>query len=137
MRTIVAGLVLAAATVVYGASVNVQGAGGRGATTAAATEPEAQTMVFHFEDTAVEDILREVTAKFGIAVEKDGIVPGRVTILVPEALNEQQAVSLLDTILLSVHYAAVERQREGDPRRVLRVMPFDLAKKEAPIRAAE
>ena len=100
---------------------------------APAEVPAAKTMIFHFEDTAVEDIVREVTTKFGITIEKTGPIPSRVTVLVPQALNEDQAVSLLNTILLSVHYAAVERHIEGDPRRILRVMTFDQAKKEAPV----
>ncbi len=92
-----------------------------------------RTMVFRFEDAAVEDVLREVSIRLGIVIEKDGIVPGRVSVMVPGELNEDQAVGLLNSILLSVRYATVEVQREGDPRRILRVMPFEQAKKEAPV----
>jgi type II secretory pathway component GspD/PulD (secretin) len=100
---------------------------------ATASQAATKTMLFRFEDAAVEDVLREVTVRLGIVIEKDGIVPGRISIMVPEALNEDQAVALLDTILLSVRYAAVEVHYPGDERRILRVMTFEKAKKKAAV----
>jgi hypothetical protein len=92
-----------------------------------------KSMNFRFEDTPIDLILNEMAQRLDVIIEKKDPLPTRVTIYVPEKIDAEQAVGLINSILLSVKYAAVEVHREGEPKRILRVMPFDQAKKEVPM----
>lgn len=92
-----------------------------------------KSMNFSFHDARIDDILAEMTLRLDLIIEKNDPLYTRVYINVPGKVDTDQAIGLINSILLSVKYAAVEVHREGEPRRILRVMPFDQAKKEVPM----
>ena len=89
-------------------------------------------MMFTFENAPVETVLREMSVRFGLRVVMMGVVPGKITIMVPEPVDADTAVSLLSTVLLGQKFAVIERPAgKGGLGRELRVMPWEEAKKEA------
>jgi type II secretory pathway component GspD/PulD (secretin) len=109
----------------------VQGAAGAGGAANAATARLTQTMMFKFENAPVETVLSEMSARFGLRVVMMGVVPGKITIMVPEPVDAEEAVSLLSTVLLEQKFAVI--QRPVGKAMELRVMPWERAKKEAPV----
>lgn len=112
------------------------------ATTATATGPGTattsrpginmqNTMAFRFVDARVDDILTEMSSRFGFIILKTQQIPTRVTIQVPEPVNAEQAVNWLNTLLTQIGMQAIESATGPGPegRTTLRIVSLLEAKK--------
>jgi hypothetical protein len=128
-----------------GLSVMVAATVGSGQTTstapATATKPATraltETMSFKFENASIDTVLDEMAVRLGIVVQKTVTLSGTVSITAPKPVDADGAMTLLNSLLVPLGYAAVERpeqeQEDGRMARVLRVMTWEKAKKEAPV----
>ena len=107
-------------------------------TTGAATRPLTRMMEFRFENATVDSVLDEMSARLGFVIEKKDSISQKISVMAPAAVNAEEAVMLLNSVLVSVGYAAVEQPArenlDGSHTRVLRVMTQGEAKKSAPVR---
>ena len=91
-------------------------------------------MKFQFIETPVETILDEMSQKLGIEIDRAAPVPGRISVYVPNPVNAAEAVRLLNALLASSGYTAMEIERyntDGTPRLAVRVWTIVDAKKGA------
>ena len=113
------------------------GNGPQGAPSPAAAGRETEkTMMFQFKDAPVDVVLNEISARFGFVIVKPDAALGRVSIDVPVPVNADQAIQLLNILLMSKGYAAVAMHWSvpaDEERVVLRVVSLDEAKKSAPV----
>jgi len=104
-----------------------------GQSSAPTVRPPTKTMEFRFENASVDSILDELSTRLGFVIQKTEAIPARVTVMAPQKVDADEAVSLLNTVLISVGYAAIEQPErqnaDGTTTRVLRVMTFKEAKK--------
>jgi hypothetical protein len=129
-----------------GLSVMVAAAVGNGQTTSnapgTATKPATraltETMRFKFENASIDTVLDEMSARLGFVIQKTVTLSGTVSITAPKPVDADGAITMLNSLLVPLGYAAIERpeqeQEDGRMARVLRVMTWDKAKKEAPVR---
>ena len=88
---------------------------------------------------AIEPVLGldEMSARLGFIVQKVVPVTGKITVWAPAPVDADEAIVLLNAMLVRLGYAALEQPpREldgGGTARVLKVMTWDQAKKEAPV----
>jgi hypothetical protein len=113
---------------------------GRGtgpAQSASATQPLTATMKFQFENASIDTVLNEMSARFGFVIQRTVPLTGKVSVMVPQPVSADEAITLLNSLLVPLGYAAVEKpaleQADGRMARVLRVMTWERAKKEAPV----
>ena len=104
---------------------------------APATRPVTRTMEFKFENASVDAVLDEMSVRLGFIIEKTMPITSKITIWAPKPVDADEAIVLLNSILVPIGYAAVEQPpREldgGKTARVLKVMTWAQAKKEAPV----
>ena len=104
---------------------------------APATRPVTRTMEFKFENASLDTVLDEMSARLGFIIQKTVPVTGKITVMAPGAFDADAAIVLLNSLLVPLGYAAVEQPaREmdgGATARVLKVMTWAQAKKEAPV----
>jgi type II secretory pathway component GspD/PulD (secretin) len=84
----------------------------------------APTMKFQFVETPVETILDEISARLGIEIDRAEPVPGRISIIVPQPVDADEALRLLNSILAPAQYTAVRLHRlnaDGTPRLAVRI----------------
>ena len=98
------------------------------ATTQASTEPTtgpttAPTVTLSFKDAPLDSVLDYLSQATGLIIIKDTPVDGRVNVVSRQAINADEAVLVLDTVLKSNGYVAV---RQG---RVLKIVSRDKARK--------
>jgi hypothetical protein len=95
-------------------------------------------MEFRFQNAAIETVLEEMAARLGFVIERTVQLNGRISVMAPEPVDADEAIVLLNTLIVPLGYGAVEKpaqeQADGRMARVLRVMPWDQVKKEAPVR---
>ncbi len=141
-----AALTTALAALALGTHVCVQAAATAPATatapapataTAPATRPLTRTMVFQFENASIDTVLDEMSARLGFVIQKTVTLTGQISVTAPKAVNADEAIILLNSLLVPLGYGAVERpamkMADGTTARVLRVMTWAQAKKEAPV----
>jgi hypothetical protein len=104
---------------------------------APATRPITRTMEFQFENTALDTVLDEMSARLGFVIQKAVPVKGKITVRAPAPVDADEAIVLLNSLLVPLGYAALEKPPQemegGGTARVLKVMTWDQAKKEAPV----
>ena len=66
------------------------------------------TMAFRFENVTVDRILTEMSAHFGFIITKTDSIPNRVTIEVPQPVHADEALLLLNNVLVPLGYATLE-----------------------------
>jgi biotin carboxyl carrier protein len=66
------------------------------------------TLIFQFEDVTVDRVLAEMSARFGFVITKTVTIPQRVTIKVPRPLHADEALRLLNDVLVPLGYATLE-----------------------------
>jgi type II secretory pathway component GspD/PulD (secretin) len=133
--------ILALAAVLFG------GVATWGQATATATKPAAsvpatraltETMSFKFENASIDTVLDEMSARLGFVIQRTVVVNGKISITAPQPVNADEAITLLNSLLVPLGYGAVEKpaqeQADGRMARVLRVLTLADAKKEAPVR---
>jgi len=103
--------------------------------TAPATEKSEPTMRFHFVNAPVRDILTEMGRRLGFQIVQTVAVDGNVTIEVPQEVTADQAVQLLNSVLIPMHVAAVDDSIElpSTTIHILRVMPIKEAMHYSPV----
>ena len=103
--------------------------------TAPATEKAEPTMRFHFVNAPVRDILTEMGRRLGFQIEQTVAVEGNVTLEVPQEVTADEALQLLNSVLIPMHVAAVDDSIELPSMtiHILRVMPIKEAMKFAPV----
>jgi len=90
--------------------------------TAPATRATTQ-ITLNFKDVPIDAVLEQLSDAAGYVVVKDVPVDGRVTVLSKQPVNADEAVVLLNTVLKSNGYTAIQMGR------VLKVVARDKAKK--------
>jgi type II secretory pathway component GspD/PulD (secretin) len=107
------------------------------AASAPATQPLTETMSFKFENASIDTVLNEMSARLGFVIQRTVPLTGTISVLAPKPVDADEAITLLNSLLVPLGYAAVERpaqeQMDGRMARVLRVMSWEAAKKEAPV----
>ena len=105
---------------------------------APATRALTGTMKFQFENASLDTVLDEMSARLGFVIQRTVTLNGKISITAPQPVNADEAITLLNSLLVPLGYGAVEKpaqeQADGRKARVLRVMPWAEAKKEAPVR---
>ena len=106
----------------------------RAATTTATSRPGVSltnTMSFRFENATVDTILTEMSRRFGFIIIQSIQITARLTIQVPNPVNADEAVRMLNNLLVPLGYATLEtRTGEGaDAKTVLRVDSISVVKK--------
>jgi hypothetical protein len=108
------------------------------ATSAPATRALTATMVFKFENATIDQVLDEMSARLGFVIQRMVPLNGKISVAAPQPVNADEAITLLNSLLVPLGYAAVEKpaqeQDDGRMARVLRVMTWAAAKKEAPVK---
>jgi hypothetical protein len=106
--------------------------------TGAASRARTVTMEFQFQNAEIDTVLDEMAARLGFVIERTVKLNGRISVRAPAPVNSDEAIVLLNTMIVPLGYGAVEKpaqeQADGRKARVLRVMPWDQAKKESPVR---
>ena len=84
----------------------------------------ANTMTFRFENASVDEVLAEMSARFGFILIKPQSLPNLVTVRVPTPVHADEAVILLNEFLVPLGYAPRETHSgEGtDARTCLRIV---------------
>lgn len=106
---------------------------GMSAVVSAADATAGGRMVFDFRDVPADVILDAMAQNFGVVILKSGPVPGRITVSSRgQALDEDEAVNLLNGVLNPLGFGTVESTFATPRRRtLLRVMTVAEAKQEA------
>ena len=103
-----------------------------------ATRPLTRLMEFRFENATVDSVLDEMSARLGFVIQRNGPIAAHISVMSPLAVNADEAITLLNSVLAPVGYSAVEQplqeNADGSTSRVLRVMTISEAKKAAPVR---
>jgi hypothetical protein len=100
----------------------------------ATLKPRSNTMKSQFVDTPIDAILDEMAATLGIEIDRAAPVPGRITVNVPNPVNAEEAMHLLNALLAPFGYTSMELERyaaDGTPRLAVRVWSIEDAKKGA------
>jgi general secretion pathway protein D len=79
-------------------------------------------LILNFKDASIESVLDELSATAGFIVVKIAKPEGRVTLVSKQVVSPADAVSLLNTVLKSAGYAAVQQGR------ILKILSLDDAK---------
>ncbi len=80
-------------------------------------------LILNFQDTSIEVVLDELSAVAGFIVVKEVRPTGRVTLTSRQPVSNEDAVSLLNTVLLQAGYGAIQQGR------ILKIVPRDQAKR--------
>ena len=92
--------------------------------------PEPSGILLNFRDAPLAAVLEHLSEAGGLAIVEEAVVEGRVTLMSRQPLDVQEAVALLNTVLVDKGYAAV---RSG---RVLKIVTLEDAKKmNVPVRS--
>lgn len=93
------------------------------------------TMRFHFVNAPVSDILTEMGRRLGFQIVQTAAVEGNVTVEVPQEVTAEEAVRLLNSVLIPMHLAAVDDSIElpSTTIHILRVMPIKEAMQFSPV----
>ena len=101
-------------------------------TTMATTAPSSTSMVkvvpgdgllLNFKDASIDSVLDQLSAVAGFIVVRQTSVSGRITLESKQPVSREEAVSLLNTVLNTNGYAAIQMGR------ILKIMSTDAAKK--------
>jgi autotransporter-associated beta strand protein len=89
------------------------------------------TMNFRFVDARVDDVLDEMSKKFGFVIVKSQPIPTQVTMQVPDPVNAQQSINWLNTMLTSLGMQAIQSTTSSGPdaKTALRIVSLLEAKK--------
>jgi general secretion pathway protein D len=92
-------------------------------------------MMFQFENATVDEVLAEMSARFGFIVVKTQSILNRVTIRVPNPVHADEAVRLLNDVLAPIGYATRETHAgEGaDGKTTLRIAGLSFGKSRVPV----
>lgn len=82
-----------------------------------------QGMTFNFQDVSIDTILNELSQAAGFIVVKEVKPEGRVTLVSRQPVSNEDAVSLLNTVLRNAGYAAIQQDR------ILKIVNRDAAKR--------
>jgi general secretion pathway protein D len=100
------------------------------ATTAPTTAPTAMVttvpgdgLLLNFKDASIDSVLDQLSAVAGFIVVRQTPVSGRITLESKQPVSREEAVSLLNTVLNTNGYAAIQMGR------ILKIMTTDAAKK--------
>ena len=85
--------------------------------------PPAQNIKLNFKDTQLEAVIEQLSELTGLTIVKDVAVEGRITIISKQAMNVEEAIALLNSVLLEKGYVGI---RTG---KVLKLIKLDEAKK--------
>jgi type II secretory pathway component GspD/PulD (secretin) len=103
-----------------------------------ATRAMTETMIFNFENATIDQVLDEMSARLGFVIQRTVTLNGKISVTAPQPVNADEAIILLNSLLVPLGYGAVEKpaveQADGRMARVLRVMTWADAKKEAPVK---
>jgi type II secretory pathway component GspD/PulD (secretin) len=94
-----------------------------GPTTDSSTQP-ASSASFNFENAPINTVLNYLSTAFGFVVVPETPVTGRVTVLSKQPVTSDEALVLLNTVLKTNGYAAIQQGR------ILKITSVDKAKKE-------
>lgn len=87
-------------------------------------------LLLNFKDASIDAVLEQLSEVAGFIIVKETKVEGRVTLLSKQAVSPDEAVSLLNTVLKTNGYAAIQMGR------VLKIVPRDTAKRSSiPVRS--
>jgi general secretion pathway protein D len=94
------------------------------ATTRPTDQPATTQATFNFDNASIDVVLNYLSDSFGFVIVKEVPVTGRVTVLSKQPVTSEEALLLLNTVLKTNGYAAVQ---EG---RILKINSVDRVKKE-------
>ena len=100
----------------------------------APSEPAIRTaeggrMILNFKDASISAVLEQLSEVAGFAIVPEIKVEGRVTLLSKQAVTPDEAVALLNSVLKTNGYAAIQMGK------ILKIIPRDRAKKSSiPVR---
>ncbi|MCC6239291.1 MAG: type II secretion system secretin GspD [Phycisphaerales bacterium] len=80
-------------------------------------------MMLNFRDASIDVVLDELSAAAGYIVVKEAKPSGRVTLTSRQPVNEEEAVTLLNTVLHNAGYSAIKQGR------ILKIVARDQAKR--------
>ncbi|HVT80940.1 MAG TPA: hypothetical protein VHM90_09805, partial [Phycisphaerae bacterium] len=83
---------------------------------------KSKTVRVQFVDKPVSEILQEMSDQFGLVVADGEVVATRTSISIPEPLNVDQAVSLLDALFTEIGMQAIATPMDSGKRTVLHVV---------------
>ena len=86
-------------------------------------KPGAQTIKLNFKDAQVDAVLEQLSDLTGLTIIKDAPVEGRITIISKQDMNLDDAIALVNSVLLEKGYVGI---RTG---KVLKLVKLDEAKK--------
>ncbi len=89
----------------------------------AAEDAPAQNIKLNFKDTPVEAVLEQLSELTGLTIIKDVTVDGRITIISKQSMNLDDAIALINSVLLEKGYVGI---RTG---KVFKLVKLDEAKK--------
>jgi len=84
----------------------------------------ATSASFNFENAPISTVLNYISTAFGFVVVPETPVTGRVTVLSKQPVTSEEALVLLNTVLKTNGYAAIQQGR------ILKITSVDKAKKE-------
>lgn len=131
-------ILIGACTVGATAAARADDAGKAPAPSTAPAATQAQhepTMRFTFINAPVQSVLSEMAKRLGVQIIQTVPIDAKVTIQVPEPVTADEAVQLLNSMLIPMHYAAIDDSIDlpSQSIRILRVMPIKDAMKSAPV----
>jgi len=85
--------------------------------------PPVQSVKMNFKDTLLETVLEQLSEMTGLIILKDVSIEGRITIISKQAMNLDEAIALLNSVLKEKGYVGI---RTG---KVLKLVKLDDAKK--------
>ncbi len=101
-----------------------------------ATAPTAEpTMQFHFQSAPVQTVLAEMSARLHFQIIQSLPIDARITLDLPDPVTADQAIDLLNSVLIPLHVAAVDDSIElpSTTIRILRVLPIKEAMAMSPV----
>ena len=96
-------------------------------TQASAVSRPATQISMQFRDASVEAVLQHLSSVAGFVVVEEGKIDGRVTIISEQPVTPAEAITLLNTVLKSQGYVAIQQER------ILKIVARDKAKKATPV----
>ncbi|HYG76468.1 MAG TPA: type II secretion system secretin GspD [Planctomycetota bacterium] len=86
-------------------------------------KPLPQAILMNFKDMPLETVMEQLSEMSGLVIIKDFTLEGRITIISKQAMNVEDAIALLNSVLKEKGYVGI---RTG---RVLKLVKLDEAKK--------
>ncbi len=85
--------------------------------------PPTSTMSMNYENAPVDIIMKDMARAFGFIIVVNTALPQRVTVHVPNSINADEAVGILNSMLLTQGYGTISSKTDSGPqaKTILRV----------------